>query len=53
MMTPMASRRSRRAAAVAYSGSVVSSSRPMIWQKRRQTASLAPAETATWPSLVV
>ena len=25
----------------------------MISQKRRQTASLAPAEMATWPSLVV
>src|SRR4029077_18434179 len=45
------SRRSRRAGAVANPGSRVSSARPMISQKRRHTASLAPPAIATWPSV--
>ena len=52
MMPAISSRRSRRAAAVAKPGSRTRSARPMISQKRFHTALLAPATTATWPSVV-
>ena len=52
MIAATRSRRSRRAGTVANSGSVTSSGRLMILQKRRHTASLVPAAMATWPSVV-
>src|SRR5262249_23681132 len=45
-----ASRRSRRAAAVANCGSRARTAGPVTRHKRRQIASLAPATMATYPS---